>query len=389
MIENEDILDLEKVYEKFNKYRMSLNIKKALECYELLKNNQFYYENNKEKIDYEMTILYYYCFPNKNIDGAKFLIEYINNFTLNLDNVWNNLKFYTNILKNNEQIKIKNLQTLDLKNEKFNNSTPCKLITKSGDVHLNIRYVNYKYNQNNDIVLINEKPFFIYNPVITRNLYNGEIEFKIKSDKIIKSDIIGFEDIRLFEKNNQIKFLATAKGYNEDQNQYNIITGEYNIEKKEMILEKVFNSPDNSSCEKNWVMLNESEIIYKWSPIRIYDYETLIEKRRYNVPKIFNFFRGSTNIISVKDFLLCLVHTIHLNEQNKRKYLHWLIKLNKNGEPLEYSTPFSFENNEIEYCLSINYLQNENIEFHYSLYDSESKSLEISLNYFDNKFIKI
>jgi hypothetical protein len=75
--------------------------------------------------------------------------------------------------------------------------------------------------------------------------------------------------------------------------------------------------------------------------------------------------------------------------ENPRKYLHWIVKLNQDGYPLAYSVPFDFEGERIEYCLSMNYLNNGNLEFHYSVWDKSSKSLEIPFEYFNDKLIEV
>jgi hypothetical protein len=75
--------------------------------------------------------------------------------------------------------------------------------------------------------------------------------------------------------------------------------------------------------------------------------------------------------------------------ENPRKYLHWIVKLNQDGYPLAYSVPFDFEGERIEYCLSMNYLNNGNLEFHYSVWDKSSKSLERPFEYFNDKLIEV
>jgi len=387
----------ENYYEKCVENRKSGNHELALQYYQLAKNNFDYYCLNREKLDYEMTILHYYCFKNMKTEGSKFLINYLNNYSLNSQNVWSNLKFYVITLKNlSEEVKVMNLKTIDISNQ-FVNSTPCKLITKSGQEILNVRYVNYKCRnlpenlKNNWACHINNTALSINNPVNTLNYYNGEKLLIEKNHhesikKLVDKWTLGLEDIRLFERNNQIKFLATTIEYAE-HDKIRIATGNYDINEGQISIEKIFDSPDNEKCEKNWVMLNEDEMIYKWFPLRIYDYENLKFQRSYATPKIFNYFRGSTNIIEISDFKYCLIHTVHY--EYPRKYIHWIVKLNEKGQPLAYSVPFDFEGEKVEYCLSMNYLENGNLEFHYSTWDSSSKSLEIPFEYFNDKFIEI
>jgi hypothetical protein len=59
--------------------------------------------------------------------------------------------------------------------------------------------------------------------------------------------------------------------------------------------------------------------------------------------------------------------------------------MEKNGKPVMHSSPFSFEGEPIEYCLSINSVNDEELEFNYSTWDSTSKSIRVPLTYFYNK----
>jgi len=390
-------------------YKICLNYRnngknhEALKYYLLLKNFHVdYYLKNQEKLDYETTILHYYCYahtqsvyhclPHHRFDGLKLIIEYLNKFELNEGNVWANLKYYIQSLRK-DSISIKRLESLDLEGEGYVNSSPCKLITKDGKEYVNIRNVNYSLKKENG-------QYYYYNtnrhmswentlkhPVHTINVCNNQKLEEINLTpytKIQNSTIKGLEDIRLFERNNQIMFLATTRDFS---NHNLICTGQYLPEQQQILIEKIFNSPENSNCEKNWTILNENEIIYKWHPITIYSFETLEKIREINTPKFFKHFRGGSNPIQIGEFKYCVVHTVHY--ENPRKYLHLIVKLNQEGYPLAYSVPFDFEGERIEYCLSMNYLTNGNLEFHYSTWDSSSKSLEIPFEYFNDKFIEV
>lgn len=378
-------LDNQKVLTLLNKSRNEGQLTEAIKYYNLLKNDQSFYEKNKAEIDYNMTILFYYT--NKDVTaGAKFSVNFINNFNFYENNVWTNLKFYINTLKKSDLSNTFYLKVRDLKDKFFNNSSPCKLIMKNGKEIINVRYVNYT---SPTYAHLNGSQFSTLNPIITKNYLNGEILTNDMSNLKKYSNIIqGLEDIRLFEKDDQIKFMATAKQYQENSRLYRIATGHLNLDTNTYFVEKVFDSPDQQECEKNWTMLNENEIIYKWSPLSIYSYDDLtLIKKIDNLPKIFKYFRGSTSCIEIDEFKYCLVHSVHY--ESPRKYLHWLIKLDQTGQPLAYSIPFDFEGERIEYCLSMNLLNQKDLEFHYSINDQSSKSLIIPFTYFEDKFIEI
>ncbi len=371
--------------------RMNGDFTKVSEIFTKCQEMSDYYLKNKEFIDYEMTILNYYINNNKT-NGAKFSINFLNTFNLNENNVWTNLKYYVNTLRKESNCFIKRLETLDI--ESFINSSPCKIIMKNGQAYTNIRQVNYQIKKdtgkyfyfNTDKHMSWEN--CLNNPVTTLNVCNNKVLNEINNTdlKQYKGTIKGIEDIRLFEKDNHIKFLATTRDYN-SQNKNEICTGDYIPELNTIVINKVFVSPESQNCEKNWTMLNENEIIYKWNPITIYSYETLEKLKEFKVPKIFKHFRGGSSCIDIDGFKYCLVHTAHY--ENPRKYLHWIVKLDQTGYPLAYSTPFDFEGERIEYGLSMNLLENGNLEFHYSIWDSASKSLEIPFSYFEDKFIEI
>ena len=373
------------------KNRLDGKFIEALQYYKKCQEDRSFYKKNQEMIDYEMTILHYYVNSNKN-EGLKFLINFMNQFNYYENNVWSNLKFYITSLKMQNDSIVKRLETLDING--FANSSPCKLIMKNGQTYTNIRQVNYQIKRdtgqyfyfNTDKHMSWEN--CLVNPVVTKNVCNNQIlqEYNNTGLPQFKGTIKGIEDVRLFEKNNQIKFLATTRDYN-GQSKNEICTGDYIPELNTIAINKVFVSPESQNCEKNWTMLNEDEIIYKWNPITIYSYETLEKLKEFNVPKIFKHFRGSSSCIDIDNFKYCLVHTVHY--ETPRKYLHWIVKLDQTGYPLAYSTPFDFEGERIEYALSMNLLKNGNLEFHYSIWDGASKSLEIPFTYFEDKFIEI
>ncbi len=385
---NKEIISPEVLLNYLSQLRSNKKYNEAFLCYHNLKKEyKDFYIKNQDKIDYEMTILFYYVYNNEKIKGCKFLINFINNFDLYEKNVWDNLLFYIINLKNSEQSSYFYLKTIDLKSQNFNNSSSCRLITKSGKDITNIRYVNYIIP---DYKHINGSTFNFSNPVITKNYLNGENLLIEKSNlKKYRNIIEGLEDIRLFEKDNKICFLATSKQYQENINLFRIVTGNINLNTYEIEVTKVFDSPDNQSCEKNWTILNENEIIYKWFPLSIYSYDNLnLLKKFDNLPKIFKYFRGSTSCIDIEGFKYCLVHSVHQQRNNTRKYLHWLVKLDQNGYPIAYSIPFDFECQQIEYCLSINFIENK-LVFNYSINDCSTKSLEIPFIYFSDKWIEI
>lgn len=151
----------------------------------------------------------------------------------------------------------------------FTNSSVCKI---SDDI-FNIRLVNYYIDKSTRYFHFIENGHVIDNIGIkTVNLFNGKVLMKeIYNVPIFESSVaFGIEDIRLHKTlNGEILFLGTSPCFS-SQNHNRVCFGLYDIDKYEIIVNKVYESPFNFSCEKNWVFYNENELIYGWDPIRIY-----------------------------------------------------------------------------------------------------------------------
>ena len=71
------------------------------------------------------------------------------------------------------------------------------------------------------------------------------------------------------------------------------------------------------------------------------------------------------------------------------KYMHHMIVIDKSGNLLKYSKPFSFEGESIEFCLSFEILKNCTFQFHYSLWDGCTKSMDVKIDFFNNHYINV
>jgi tetratricopeptide (TPR) repeat protein len=370
----------------------------ALKFYNLGKNISYPKDNrlfikyslyDNKLFEYEMSILYYYLNPSTRNLGSRISISYLSNNPAShtIQSVFNNLKFYAyNLSKDgfkSESIEIDN----SIIPKGFINSSHCKI---DQDLH-NVRLVNYKINQSNGAYLYQSDGRHMSweeltkEPVKTLNVLNGkwimQEEYHVPIYEGAKVE--GIEDIRLFKSNDGIiKFLATSQ-FISPNHKNKICSGLYDTKNKKIIIDRVFKSPTDSACEKNWVFLNENEIIYNWNPITIYSYSELNKIKEFKVPALFSFFRGSTSAIEINGLLYIVVHSV--NYESPRTYLHYLIIMEKNGRPIMHSSPFSFEGEPIEYCLSINSVNNEELEFNYSTWDNSSKNIKVPLSYFYDK----
>lgn len=186
----------------------------------------------------------------------------------------------------------------------------------------------------------------------------------------------GLEDIRLYSKGEQLRFIATSINYSStDGNR--MIVGDYNVNTGELCNMTILEPPVNTWCEKNWIPIkspvwfdsldqprssDDEFFIYKWSPMMIgqthanstgnqldiqivYDTSTL---------PLFNRVRGSTIFVDYVDTRF-LVGLVHFSEEGEpRKYYHILVLLEKDTyKPVGYSETFYFENRAIEFCIGM------------------------------------
>ena len=135
------------------------------------------------------------------------------------------------------------------------------------------------------------------------------------------------------------------------------------------------------------MFLNEDELIYNWFPINIYTLKFFDLVRVIQTPSIFSTFRGSSSVIEFADFKYVVVHSVESTE--KAMYFHHLIIMNKDGFPIKYSKPFTFEGKSVEFCISILFIEPGIIQFHYSLWDNCSKEVNVPLSFFDDKLFDI
>ena len=230
---------------------------------------------------------------------------------------------------------------------------------------LNTRYVNYTIKDerfichNDDGILITKNVMSILDENLIPLNYNiVEDPPKIRENLM---SFHGIEDIRLYEKNNNIYFMGTSMSHTSSGNNL-IVTGVYNYRYSKMEDCMSIDSPNNNWCEKNWtpIVINKSIefIVYKWSPMEVHrmvnegETNSLEKLFTYDIQNdIFSKFRGSSIFTRIGDNLLGLVHFSE-GEYLKRKYLHALVLIDgETMKPLQYSNNFYFsEEPGVEFC---------------------------------------
>jgi hypothetical protein len=265
----------------------------------------------------------------------------------------------------------------------YTNSSPCQI---SNNV-FNVRLVNYYINKSTKRYHMLDSNCNAINMVAkSMNLFNGKLLMKEIYNVPIyeKCYAYGIEDIRLHKTSEgQILFLGTSPSFNK-QNYNRVCFGLYDIINYEILVNKVYRSPMVSDCEKNWVFFNDEKLIYHWYPLRIYSLDTLKLLKTIITPEIFSEFRGSTSILQSNGFNYVVTHSVVSG-----KYLHHLVVLDDEGNPIKYSKSFSFEGEDIEFCLSFFISKSNIIQFHYSLWDCCTKKMDLPFEIFEEGYINL
>jgi len=257
---------------------------------------------------------------------------------------------------------------------------------------LNTRYVNYFYKDNWECDFFNDarqiKSVNI-NSELNENFIPSSFSI-VKVDETnlfnnLSSFSIGLEDIRLYNQNGLIKFIASNINYI-PSNKNRMIIGDYNNDICTNC--KVVNMLWDSNCEKNWSPIqynNDSKqlFIYKWNPYQIgfiddeNNFKIQIESHINN--DLFNKFRGSTSFIEKdENTLIGLVHYSVLNVPPI--YYHVVVLLDKKTLlPIMYSDPFKFSEKPIEYCIGFTIYKNTYL-FWISQMDRDPLLLKINID---------
>lgn len=262
---------------------------------------------------------------------------------------------------------------------------------------LNTRYINYYYRDDWECNFFNDRRQIKtvnvlseldenFQPLDYAHISVDESGLTVNNNAFA----VGLEDIRLYESNNDIKFIATNIHYNET-GKNRMVVGDYDYENRICKNLKIINMIGDPKCEKNWSPLpllnNENQMfIYKWNPYIVgfvnknNTFENYIFCQYKN--DIVNKFRGSTPFIDYNDkYFIGVVHySIH---SVPPVYYHSLVMLNKKTcLPEFYSEPFKFSSCPIEFCIGFT-IENDSYLFWISQMDREPMLLQINMNKID------
>lgn len=382
----------ESLYELIHYYRCNCEWAKCKLYYQIAKKIQFpkddilfvHKDIYEHKLLYEYSVFAYYIGETS---IYKEMTTLMNNSYYDMYNLLNNYKFYYPLLNNfSNNINISRNFTREINGEKYNfkSSTPSIIKYKDG-YGINLRYVNYNiagngtYEWVKNIVSINK-----YLEFDNDLQEKSEIEIQYKYNN---RQYEGIEDIKLITDDENIYFTGTAQLSN---NNLGVVWGEYGLNKNLIGLEIRKNNINN--CEKNWVFIpgkDTKRMIYKWFPLEIYE---LQENKLENcvtkdMPHIFSHARGSTNGCKFEDEIWFIVHLVHQYEGEPRFYYNMIVKFDLDMNLINYTCPFKFTSEPIEYCCGI-VVEKDRILISHSIWDRESYIKVYDKHTINNYFLK-
>lgn len=393
---------VENLYEIVHHYRCLGKNRLAYQYYALAKNelkkhNKYDYLFMQKdiydyKLDYEMTIVGYYCNPDSydlvNLSMKVLAYPYLEESIAK--NILSNFKFYAKDIRSIDPIMEPILKTIGLNKIRglhngadFVSSTPAMYRLSNTKYVVNVRFVNYsigdlgQYIQKSNIESKNVLAIVEY---ITGS-WTITNEVFVQHDTSLDDYYVGLEDIRLFSSANNENMLT----YNANRGLANgtiaVETGKINVLTGKVESYNILNMVDqNKRVEKNWVFVQENEMIYGWSPLVIGNVEgsTFEKKREIQTPASFKNLRGSTNGIRIGDEIWFICHSV--SYENRRYYYHMFVVLNANTyEVVKYSPYFTFEKEKVEYTLGFTYDElSETFLIGYSVMDRRSEYMSIA-----------
>jgi len=309
---------------------------------------------------YEKTILNYYIEPHRRTEALRELIDYYNPHG---GHCYSNVQHYVDPIK-------ATYRPLDYKQIGDYVATSTSVLKGNGGYLLNVRYVNYRIQNDGSYLMMKDGVLSRDNAVKTRNFaLKTDINFNPVSplEEMVPSfpskhnvHIQGVEDLRVFrDSDGTLRWVGTSMEYSHDAH-IRQLTGKYNLDTNTLSDPVSMKTPQPSECEKNWIPLGNNEFIYGWHPYRIGKLEgdTLVYNEKLDTPRFFEHMRGSSNVVEYYGSLYCVTHIVMYTQP--RKYYHILVRLNKQTRlPEAYTAPFFFRTNHIEYVLGIDIHDNK------------------------------
>ena len=257
--------------------------------------------------------------------------------------------------------------------------TSSSFIEFQGVPYLNVRYVNY--------LLTPPGLYIIHDPsghLRTENLLltlskdrqtslAGHYLTVVTSMPTVDNSIRGLEDIRLYERSGQMRFIATQRQYSPSR-QNRMVIGTVDLSENALTNLLLMEPPSSTGCEKNWIPLihqGSEHFLYQWFPYQVGVLENgrltiVIEK---TMPNLFQRIRGSTIFLEDGSERIGVVH--YSEDRSPRHYYHMLVWLNNTSLlPVARSQPFVFGRLGVEFCIGFT-IAGDHLQFWYSQHDRD------------------
>lgn len=354
------------------------------------------------KLDYELSIFGYYVndFKHDLIKTCMNVLKYEHLPESTATNVLSNYKFYskriaqihTSTLTSQQQKLIDSAtESLGITSKRnFIKSTP-SLVRRGNHLIVNVRYVNYRIDDNGNYV--NEPNIITRNALavidISKDFWKNIQEFELVYDTSKDGHYVGLEDIRLHvQEDNTISYNANRgmpDGSMTVENGILSLDGETTRSAKWLSVKD-----DKRSLEKNWVICPNGNMIYHWNPSIIVGTivsDEFIKETQNPVPYFFKYLRGSTNGVLIKNELWFICHSV--SYEDRRYYYHIIVVLDPVTYELKRYTPlFTFEGAHVEYTLGFVYIEEKDeLLIGYSVYDKSTKYVQYNRSVFEEDMI--
>ena len=345
------------------------------------------YDVYSYKLDYEYSIFSFYK-NNKNISNEIVAILNNSNEKSTTNMLLSNMKFYKDVLQPTKVFDLCDTFTKEYlgKERRFYSSSSSIVRNKDDNYVMNVRYVNYTIDKSGNYKNCDDYIISINKRLVLDTSFNM-INEMLYTSKIEDGKYVGLDDIRLFSSNHsckEIKFFANSVFF--------INYGIYEDCNVHLTSNKIVPDFIKTTCEKNWVFVEiknkGTKIIYSWNPLRICNLDEnnnqlQIDRVMSGIPKIFKYMRGSSNGVLVDNEIWFIVHIV--SYESPRHYYHCLVVFDDTMTKLvNYSAPFKFENDSIEYCLSL-IVDHDKVYIPYSVMDHSTKIAEYDKNYLRKK----
>jgi glycosyltransferase involved in cell wall biosynthesis len=368
------------------------------------------------KLDYEFSILGYYCNPQKadlTAVSMKVLADSKVESALS-KNTMSNYKFYAPRLDSyalptgsgsayssllDALAKVGNgVAATWSDSAAFFKSTPSVVALGESTFVVCQRYVNYSINAEGGYEQVGD--------IITRNVIGiveeGALvrEFELAYDVEVDGVYKGLEDVRLWSASKAEDFEMPRIFYscNRGLGYSNMVVemGEIDLLNKRTVKSRHLTAEGlpKVAVEKNWVISgvsspdSEVSMIYGWKPMimgKTVANRFVADGKKQDVPDFFRYLRGSTNGIEVNGDLWFLCHAV--SYEDRRYYYHILVVLERGGRVKSWTPFFTFSGEKVEYTLGMSLLGKERLLMGYSILDRETKWMVIPVFALTEKMI--